>query len=134
MHEADRYLPGDPSGAIVRAVRRHLAHYGIKPQPKLWGLAWRWADAVRRSYCVLRPRWPSPNEIGAQYLALLLSEMRENFALKLPYRAADECPPAVRAALGAGPLALPPEAPKPAALPPRQVETTEAEPEAGRLF
>ena len=95
---AREYLPGLPPPKLVREVRRHLRHYGMTPRPGTWRLAWAWASSVRNSY--VYPRWPSPNEIGAQYVALLLADMRAHFALKLPPRAAEKAPPAVLAALG----------------------------------
>lgn len=96
--EMDRYLPGEPSGLLVRKVRRHLKGYGIVPQIQYWRLTWEWASKICQSYVAMdslldghfrRKRWASPSEIGAQYLALMLSDMRDNFALKLPHRAAD---------------------------------------------
>lgn len=107
--EMDQYLKGSPSKLLIRKVRRHLKGYGIIPTAKHWRLAWEWAALVANSYqCddmmigqfkARRPRWPSPSEIGAQYLALVLAEMRDMHALKLPYRAVDRCPIAARVAL-----------------------------------
>lgn len=124
--EMDAYLPGNPSKLLIRKVRQHLKGYGIVPRGtyasrnNLWKLAWRWAWSVAESYDTYRVlkeherrrhRWPSPSEIGAQYLALLLAEMRDNHDLKLPFRASDHCPLEARVALAPAsthePLALP---------------------------
>jgi hypothetical protein len=40
-----------------------------------------------------------PSEIAARYVLLLLGEMKECHALKLPYRATSHAPPEIRAAL-----------------------------------
>lgn len=133
MNEADRYLPGDPSAKTIREVRRFLRSYGIQPQPKLWRLTWQWAAAVRASYYGVRPRWPIPTDIMTQYLALMLADVKDTYGLKLPHRAADHCPPAVQAALGGGPVALPPVADLPK-LPPRTVEAIDDQADPGRLF
>lgn len=112
------YLPGDPTNALVRKVKRHLCSYGIRPHRKFWRLAWTWAAKVARSYqfsdryingaaktlgmkpfMPKRPRWPSPSEIGAQYVVLMLAEMRDDHALKIPYRAQEEMPVEVSVAL-----------------------------------
>jgi hypothetical protein len=66
---------------------------------KLWHETWQWASQITNSYVF--PRWPLPNEIAAQYVLLLLVEMQENRALKLPYRAAEQQPPSVRLRLAA---------------------------------
>lgn len=112
--EMDQCLKGDPSKLLIRKVRRHLKTYGIIPRGTyatrnhLWRMTWEWAAAVASSYDQFRVlsetqrrrhRWPSPSEIGAQYVALLLAEMRDNRDLKLPYRAAEQCPIAARVAL-----------------------------------
>jgi hypothetical protein len=90
--EADRYLPGYPSNALIRRVRRQLASYGIRPhRESLWRTCWSWADAVARSY-VWRKSWPLPREIAAQYVLLLLNDMNADHALKLPYRAQAHAP------------------------------------------
>jgi hypothetical protein len=116
------YLPGLPPPKLVKAVRRHLRLCGIAPKFKPWRLAWEWANAVRLSY--YDPRWPIPSEIAAQYVLLLLGEMNDCHALKLPYRAASHAPPAIRASLQMPepPAALPavpatPRAALPAATP-----------------
>jgi hypothetical protein len=91
------YLPGLPPPKLVKAVRRHLRLYGIAPKFQPWRLAWEWANAIRLSYS--DPRWPMAWEIGTQYVVLLLSEMKGDHALKLPYRATSHAPLAIRAAL-----------------------------------
>ncbi len=112
--EMDQYLPGHPNPRTIREVRRALKSYGITPQFGYWRLMWQWANKVRMSYPTPRPRWPRPSEIGAQYMAILLADMRDNYALKLPYRAAEQIPPEVSIALVAVKPA--PQA-EPAALP-----------------
>lgn len=106
MPSKDQYLPGDPSKLLIRKVRRHLKHYGIVPVERLWRLMWEWARAVAVSYDRFgilgkryAKRWPSASEIGAQYVALLLADMRDSCALKLPFRAAEQCPIAARVML-----------------------------------
>ncbi len=97
--EMDEYLPGHPPARQIREVRRALKSYGITPQFRYWRLTWQWANKVRLSYPVARPRWPRATEMGAQYMAILLADMRDNYALKLPYRAAEQIPPEVSIAL-----------------------------------
>jgi hypothetical protein len=105
--EMDAHLPGDPSKLIVRRVRQTLKLYGIMPKFGTWRLAWKWAAAVMNSYggdmCLIgKPRkknWPGASEIAAQYMALLLIDMRDGWALKLPHRAAKHLPPEVAAAV-----------------------------------
>ena len=101
------YLPGDPSGLIVRKVKAVLREYGVKPRAKEWHMTWAWADRVQRSYNSLNPligvkkkRWPSGTEIAAQYMALLLADMRDNYVLKLPCRAAECITPEASVRLG----------------------------------
>lgn len=97
----NRDLPGWPKKKLVSQVRRHLASYGIRPSlHKLWYETWQWASQITNSYVF--PRWPLPSEIAAQYVFLLLLEMRANHALKLPYRAAEQQPPSIRQRLSAG--------------------------------
>ena len=91
------YLPGLPPPKLVKAVRRSLSSYGIRPQLRPWRLAWEWASAVRLSY--YDPRWPIPSEIAAQYVVLLLGELNDCHALKLPYRATSHAPESIRASL-----------------------------------
>ena len=88
---AARELPGWPSKKLVREVRRHLGFYGIHPTARgavteqQWRLAWAWAHDIANSYFF--KRWPSPQEVAAQYLFLVLAKMQTNRHLKLPYRA-----------------------------------------------
>lgn len=90
----DRTLPGWPKKRLVREVRSHLWHYGIRPTKlTIWRATWTWADAIARSYWHVH--WPLPSEIGTQYILLLLIEMKNSCMLKLPYRAADHVPPDV---------------------------------------
>jgi len=85
-----RDLPGWPKKKLVRDVRRHLATYGIQPTARFaltqrqWHLTWAWANGIAKSYVF--PRWPCAREIAAQYVLLLLAEMKSNHDLKLPYR------------------------------------------------
>lgn len=105
-NEADKYLPGHPAPKLVRTVRKTLRSYGITPQARIWRVTWAWAAKIRASY--FDPRWPIPNEIVAQYTILLLAEMRDHYALKLPYRARTAMTPEVSVALAVAPsVALP---------------------------
>lgn len=99
-----RDLPGWPKKRLVKAVRRHLWSYGIRPQAGLWTATWRWASAVASSY--VNTTWPSPSEVGTQYLVLLLARMKESHALRLPYRASKVIPDEVRALLPASSISL----------------------------
>jgi hypothetical protein len=85
----DRYLPRFPSKSLVGKVRRALSQYGIKPQERLWRLAWDWAAECmfRKSFFLKTKRWPSANEIATQYLFVLVAEMRAKRDLRLPYHA-----------------------------------------------
>lgn len=96
-----RDLPGWPKTRLVRA---HLWRYGIRPRGRQWRAAWSWAHAIAKSY--FYPHWPSASEIGTQYLLLLLAEMKESSALKLPYRANKVIPAEVRAMLPGNPMPL----------------------------
>lgn len=85
-----RDLPGWPKKKLVRDVRRHLATYGILPTSRgalthrQWQTTWAWASDIAKSYVF--PRWPCSREIAAQYVLLLLAEMKSNHDLKLPFR------------------------------------------------
>ena len=94
-----RELPGWPKKRLVKDVRRHLWHYGIRPRGEPWRAAWSWAAAIARSY--YHTHWPLPSEIASQYILLLLAEMNESCALKLPYRAKKVVPDEVRRLLPA---------------------------------
>ncbi len=113
MNERDKNLPGNPAPSRVREVRKHLRHYGIAPcttQRDAWRQAWEWAWAVAKRPGAYRTRWPMPAEIGTQYLVLVLAQMRDNFALRLPAAARQNMPLSVSVALsssaGGVPLAL----------------------------
>ncbi|MHB8971245.1 MAG: hypothetical protein ACYC4N_12430 [Pirellulaceae bacterium] len=94
----ERTLPGWPKKKLVREVRKHLSHYGIRPnQFSIWQATWAWANAVAQSY--YQTHWPLPTEIASQYILLLLAEMQKNRLLKLPYRANTVVPAEVRAML-----------------------------------
>lgn len=95
----DRNLPGCPKKRLVKAVRSHLWSYGIRPQFMLWQATWTWARAIADSY--YHTQWPLSSEIASQYVLLLLCEMRENHALKLPYRATKIVPEEVQRLLPA---------------------------------
>ena len=59
----ERSLPGWPKKKLVKEVRRHLSHYGIRPAKiEIWQATWAWADAIARSYWHVH--WPLPSEIG----------------------------------------------------------------------
>lgn len=90
----DRNLPGCPKKRLVKAVRSHLWTYGIRPKFTIWQATWTWANAIANSYYNIT--WPLPSEIASQYILLLLGEMRQHFALKLPYRAGKVVPDEVR--------------------------------------
>ena len=51
-------LPGDPSARRVKAVKRELAGYGVRPLHTEWVAVWEWAGKIARSYLSLRPIWP----------------------------------------------------------------------------
>ncbi|MGO8747960.1 MAG: hypothetical protein ACLQNE_18450 [Thermoguttaceae bacterium] len=90
----ERSLPGWPKKKLVKEVRRHLWHYGIRPTKfEIWRATWAWADAIARSYW--RVHWPMPSEIATQYILLLLVEMKGSCSLRLPYRAGEFIPPEV---------------------------------------
>lgn len=94
----ERSLPGWPKKKLVKEVRSHLWHYGIRPtKHDIWRAAWTWASAIARSYWHVH--WPLPSEIGTQYILLLLAEMKESCMLRLPYRAQDIVPAEVAAML-----------------------------------
>ena len=94
----ERTLPGWPKKKLVKEVRQHLSHYGIRPtKSMIWDATWEWADAIARSYWHVH--WPMPSEIATQYILLLLVEMKQSCMLKLPYRAAKVIPREVAALL-----------------------------------
>ena len=94
----ERPLPGWPKKKLVKEVRRHLWHYGIRPTKfTIWQATWSWADAIARSYWHVH--WPLPSEIATQYILLLLAEMKSSCMLRLPYRAQEIVPPDVAALL-----------------------------------
>ena len=99
----NRDLPGMPKQKLVKDVRKWLRSFGIHAHSHstLWLATWDWAAKIARSY-VLRPQWPLPSEIAAQYVLLLLVEMHQARALKLPYRAAEQIPDHIRDRLAAG--------------------------------
>ena len=102
----ERTLPGWPKKKLVRDVRKHLSHHGIRPnQFSIWQATWAWASAIAQSY--YHTHWPLPSEIASQYILLLLSEMKKNRLLKLPYRANKVVPAEVRALLPATQPTLP---------------------------
>jgi hypothetical protein len=105
MMAEERSLPGWPKKKLVKDVRRHLWHYGIRPiRSNIWRATWAWADAVARSYW--HTTWPLPSEIGTQYILLLLAEMKSSCMLRLPYRAQKIVPPEVAAMLPTGVSAI----------------------------
>jgi hypothetical protein len=92
----DHTLPGWPKKKLVKEVRRHLSHYGIRPvKSDIWRATWTWAEAIARSYWHMH--WPMPSEIGTQYILLLLIEMQKSCVLRLPYRAKEVVPADVAA-------------------------------------
>jgi hypothetical protein len=96
----ERSLPGWPKKKLVKDVRRHLWHYGIRPvRSDIWRATWAWAEAIARSYW--RTHWPLPSEIGTQCILLLLVDMKQTCMLRLPYRAGEKIPPEVAAMLPA---------------------------------
>jgi len=91
-------LPGWPKKKLVKEVRRHLSHYGIRPvRPTIWQAAWSWANKIAHSH--FHVHWPLPSEIGTQYILLLLAEMHDSHCLRLPYQARENLPPDVAAFL-----------------------------------
>ena len=99
-----RDLPGWPKKRLVKLVRAHLWRYGIRPRGKPWHATWSWANAIAISY--FHTRWPSSTEIGTQYVLLLLTEMKENSVLRLPFRASKVIPHEVRMMLPCNPVPL----------------------------
>lgn len=94
----EKSLPGWPKKKLVKDVRRHLWHYGIRPMKHdIWRATWAWAEKIAHSYW--RTHWPMPSEIASQYILLLLVEMKGSYMLRLPYRAAEHIPPEVAALL-----------------------------------
>lgn len=90
----ERSLPGWPKKKLVKEVRRHLWHYGIRPTKcEIWRMTWSWADAIACSYW--HTHWPMASEIATQYILLLLVEMKGSCMLRLPYRASEIVPPEV---------------------------------------
>jgi hypothetical protein len=76
----ERTLPGWPKKKLVREVRRHLSHYGIRPvKSEIWQATWAWANVIAHSY--FHTHWPLPSEIGSQYI-LLSAEMHNSHALR----------------------------------------------------
>jgi hypothetical protein len=108
MNRLDEHLPGAPRRRLVLDVRRRLALFGIRPRREQWRTTWEWARNIALSYS--KPMWPMCSEIVAQYLALLLADVRQTFGLKLPYRATHPSvplPDGVRELVAGGKLALP---------------------------
>jgi hypothetical protein len=98
----ERSLPGWPKKKLVKEVRIHLSHYGIRPTKfTIWQATWSWAHAIARSY--FHEHWPLPSEIGTQYILLLLAEMKQSHLLRLPYRAREIVPAEVTALLPGSP-------------------------------
>ena len=94
----ERSLPGWPKKKLVKEVRRHLWHYGIRPTKfTIWQATWTWAHAIARSYWHVH--WPMPSEIATQYIVLLLVEMKSSSMLRPPYRAQEIVPAEVAAML-----------------------------------
>jgi hypothetical protein len=90
----ERTLPGWPKKKLVKEVRSHLSHYGVRPvKQEIWQATWSWAHAIAHSYFHIH--WPLPSEIGTQYILLLLAEMKNSHVLRLPYRAKEALPPEV---------------------------------------
>lgn len=100
-----------PSKILVKKVRSVLWRYlRARPQQldESWRLAWDWARCItlKSDSCgTSRMRWPSPNEIATQYLLLTLSRMKDDYQLRLHFRACSAMPPAVVKLLGAAPPA-----------------------------
>lgn len=103
----DSALPGAPRPRLVRLVRRWLGSFGVRPMRDQWLTTWAWARNIAVSYS--KPMWPVASEIAAQYMVLLLAEMRRMSALKLPYRATHPgcVPEQITALVAGGMLALP---------------------------
>ena len=100
MTGMDQFLPGSPRRRLVIDVRRRLGAFSIRPMHDPWRTTWEWARNIALSYS--KPMWPTTTEIVAQYLVLLLHDVRKTFGLKLPYRATHPgvlLPDAVLAAL-----------------------------------
>lgn len=100
----ERDLPGWPKKRLVKQVRSHLWHYGIRPKGEAWRKAWSWAHAIANSY--FRTHWPLASEIATQYVLLLLAQMKRNRALSLPHRAGKVVSEDVKRLLPKGPVPL----------------------------
>lgn len=99
----DRYLPGNATKRMVRAVRQELKRYGIAPVQPLWRATWEWAAKVAGSY-LFRATWPASGEIACQYVVLLLATIKneQGRCFKLPFRAGRCITPTVAAILPRG--------------------------------
>lgn len=97
-------LPGHPATWRIKAARRQLRQFGISPKPKLWYATWLWAHEVAGSY-LMRKIWPTSGEVAAQYVVLLLVEMKQDATIHLPTRATKRIPDIVRTLLGGQPPA-----------------------------
>jgi hypothetical protein len=96
-------LPGWPKKKLVGDVKKVLSRYGILPRRQdCWQAAWEWANQISNSY--YNKTWPRACEIASQYIFLVMSQMKQDFQLQLPYRAGDHVPNAVK-------LLLPPPMP-----------------------
>jgi len=89
-----RELPGWPKKRLVKQTRSLLWTDGIRPKGEPWRLTWLWASSIASSY--FHTHWPMPNEIASLYMFLLLRRMEEARTLRLPYRAEEKMPDAVR--------------------------------------
>lgn len=81
-----RDLPGGPRLKQVQDVKRELRFHGVSPVNEIWKATWSWADeiACNQSKWSRSKRWPGPRQIAAQYMLLLLCEMRRLSMLRLP--------------------------------------------------
>jgi hypothetical protein len=101
----ERTLPGWPSKRLVKQVRSHLWHYGIRPKGEAWRATWSWAHAIANSY-MSKTHWPLSSEIATQYVLLLLARMKANRSLRLPFRAGQVIPDDVKPLLPSSPMPL----------------------------
>ena len=93
---SDPILPGHPRKTLVRDVKRSLWRAGIRPvRNEVWTATWEWAAQIANSYLMIRELWPDSQQIAAQYVLLLLAEMRDRSMLKLPFKANEQMPASV---------------------------------------
>ena len=81
----ERSLPGWPKKKLVKEVRRHLWHYGIRPSKfTLWHAAWSWAYAIAQ-LLLARPLADGLRDCDpVPLVAALRNEKQPHFAVAVP--------------------------------------------------